>query len=135
MAVLLRLQQIRDPHHPQTDGKWFARAVHVGTTHTNSIAEMMQANCTLKKSDILAVICELTETIKHELNESRSVHLDGLGTFKMCISSNAVEHREDFSLDNDVRSVRISFTPERHLDAYGQSHWFLTDDAKMAMLK
>ena len=33
-------------------GKWYARAVHDGTVTTDDLADIMQDNCTVKRSDI-----------------------------------------------------------------------------------
>ena len=51
MAVLYRLSQNK-MSTSKAKGKWFAQAVMTGTIDTDALAEIMQRNCTVKKSDI-----------------------------------------------------------------------------------
>ena len=55
MSVVYRLTQ-DNRKESKTKGKWYARALHTGVIDIEGLANIMQANCTLKKSDILAVI-------------------------------------------------------------------------------
>ena len=41
----------------------------------------LQRNCTVKKADILAVLDELVETMRDQLQDSKRVKLDGFGSF------------------------------------------------------
>ena len=65
MAVLYRLSQNKN-EDSKIYGKWFAQAVMTGTVDTNALANIMQRNCTVKKSDIMAVITELIAKVVHE---------------------------------------------------------------------
>lgn len=58
MSVVYRLTQ-DNRKQSKTKGKWYARSLHTGVIDIDGLASIMQANCTLKKSDILAVIAEL----------------------------------------------------------------------------
>ena len=53
MSVSYKLYQEKRTNSSRK-GQWYARACHVGVVTTEQLAEIMQANCTLKKSDILA---------------------------------------------------------------------------------
>ena len=57
-------------------GKWYARAVHTGTVTIDDLADEMQANCTVKRADIVAVLSELVETMQKHLQMSHRVKLD-----------------------------------------------------------
>ena len=65
MAVKYRIYQSN--RKGTFKGKWYARAVHEGTVTTDELADIMQNNCTVKRSDILAVISELVETMSTQL--------------------------------------------------------------------
>ena len=71
MAVFYRLYQDNRSNstHP---GEWYARAVHTGTVDIDGLAEEMQANCTVKRADIVAVLSELVETMQRHLQMSKS---------------------------------------------------------------
>ena len=43
----------------KTYNKFYARAVYLGTTELAGMADKIQANCSVKKSDVLAVLTEL----------------------------------------------------------------------------
>ena len=61
MALNYKLYQSN--RKDDTKGKWYARVTHASTIDTNGLAAIMQANCTVKRSDILAVIAELVEVM------------------------------------------------------------------------
>ena len=88
MAVLYRLSQNK-MSNSKANGKWFAQAVMTGTIDTDALAEIMQRNCTVKKSDILAVISELIETMADQLQNSKRIKLNGFGAFKLGIENAA----------------------------------------------
>ena len=47
-----------------TNGKFYARAAHRETINTKDLAEVMQNNSTVKRSDIVAVLTELSEVLR-----------------------------------------------------------------------
>lgn len=118
MAVLYRLSQNK-MEGSKAYGKWYAQAVMTGVVDTNALATIMQRNCTVKKSDILAVITELIETMQDQLQESKRVKLNGLGTFKISISSSGASTASDYDVRKDVKSLRVLFQPEVKKDVDG----------------
>ena len=60
-------------------GKWRVRVVPQGVVTTKELAKIMEQNCTVKSSDINAVLRELAETMKTSLLDGNRVVLDGLG--------------------------------------------------------
>lgn len=73
MPILYKLRQ-DNRKNSVNKGKWYARSIMNGTTvGTNELANIMQRNCTLKKSDIIAVIAELVETMADQLQNSMRV--------------------------------------------------------------
>ena len=57
MSVFYRLRKNNNSKSAQY-GKYYARAVHVSTLTTNDIANIIQRNCSVKRSDVKAVIEE-----------------------------------------------------------------------------
>lgn len=111
MPILYRMMQNHAPNNSAT-GKYFAQVQHTGVWHTREIAKLIQSNCSLKESDVLAVLCELQYTLKQLLHNSMRVHLDGIGIFKMTVRNNPVDKPEDFDPVRDVRALKINFQPE-----------------------
>ena len=120
MSVLYRLSQNK-MSKSKVFGKWFAQAVMTGTVDTNALAEIMQRNCTVKKSDILAVLSELVETMQDQLQNSKRVKLDGLGAFKIGIENaeGGVITAADFSASKNIKGLHVLFQPEVKTDSTG----------------
>lgn len=97
-------------------GKWYARAVHTQTVDIDDLAEEMQANCTVKRADIVAVLSELVETMKKHLQMSHRVKLDRLGSFKIGMSTKPALTVGEFTASNNVKSVHVLFQPETKIE-------------------
>ena len=119
MAVFYRLSQVTSPKQ-KGYGKWYPRAVMTNTVDTNELANIMQRNCTVKKSDILAVISELIETMQDQLQDSKRVKLNGLGTFKIGLTSEGANSAADFSSSKHIKGLHVLFQPEVKTDSNGQ---------------
>ena len=122
MAVYYNLLQNHNPKFKNAFGKYYARAVHMETIGTRELAGIMQDNCTLKRSDIVATISELVDTMTRELQNGKRIRLDGLGTFKIGLCSEGVSDPADFRPDRHVKSAHILFYPETHVSREGVRH-------------
>jgi len=118
MSVLFRLHQDKSVG-TQRSGKWYARAVPTGTINTRQLAEIMQRNCTVKKSDILAVIEELVETMKDQMQDSKRVKLDGFGAFKIGLNCRGALSAKAFTVTDNIEGLHVVFSPERTHDQAG----------------
>jgi predicted histone-like DNA-binding protein len=103
-----------------TKGQWFARAVVTNVMDTNGLADIMQRNCTVKKSDILAVLAELVETMTDQLQNSVRVKLNGFGSFKIGIKGKGCPTVKDYSVAKNVKGLRVNFQPETSKDTDGK---------------
>ena len=69
-------------------GKWFATAVYDQRfVETEELANYIQQQASVKKSDIKAVLDELGGAMKHYFELGQKVKLDGIGIFKVGFSS------------------------------------------------
>jgi len=117
MPVFYKLQQNKNASMASSYQKWYARPVVAGVKDINDVADIVQRNCSMKKSDVLAVITESVEVMKDMLQDSMRVHLNGLGAFKLGISSKGAENVEDFTVSENIKKVRVIFQPETITDA------------------
>ena len=116
MAVFYKLYQ-DNRKTSSNQGKWYARAVHTGTVDIDDLAEEMQANCTVKRADIVAVLSELVETMQKHLQMSHRVKLNRLGTFKIGMSTRPpADTIEEFTAGQNVKSVHVLFQPETKIE-------------------
>lgn len=72
----------------------------------------MQRNCTVKESDIVAVLTELVEVMNDQLQNSMIVKLDGFGTFRMGMNSAPADSAKDWTVMKNVRGLHVNFIPQ-----------------------
>jgi len=101
-------------------GKFYATAVYdnhfVGT---DEIADFIQRQASVKKSDIKAVLQELGEAMKHFFEMGQKIKLEGIGILKVGFSSIGVAKAEDCGA-NTITTRRILFQPETERVVVGQ---------------
>ena len=101
-------------------GKWFATAVYdQHFIETDQLADFIQTQATVKKSDIKAVLDELGSAMKHFFELGQKVKLDGIGIFKVGFSSIGTTEKEDCGAQN-ITTRRVLFTPETERVVVGQ---------------
>ena len=101
-------------------GKWFATAVydqHFITTE--ELANYIQQQASVKKSDIKAVLDELGGAMKHYFELGQKVKLEGIGIFKVGFSSIGTTEKEDCGAQN-ITVRRVLFQPETERVVVGQ---------------
>jgi len=57
--------------------------------------------------------------LRDQLQDSKRVKLDGLGSFKLGLSTDGVEDYDKFEPRKHVKDVHVIFTPETTVDANG----------------
>ena len=104
----------------QAFGKYFATAVYdnhfIGT---EELADFIQRQASVKKSDIKAVLQELGEAFKHFFELGQKIKLDGIGIFKVGFSSIGVNKLEDCGAQT-ITTRRVLFQPETTRVIVGQ---------------
>ena len=118
MPVFYRLHQDQSVGTKRS-GKWYARMVPTSCINTRQLAEIIQRNCTVKKSDVLAVLDELVETMREQMQDSKRVKLDGFGSFKIGLNSKGARTAKSFTVADHIEGMHVVFTPERTHDAAG----------------
>ena len=102
-------------------GKWFATAVYDQRfITTEELADFIQKQASVKKSDIKAVLDELGDAMKHFFELGQKVRLDGIGIFKVGFSSIGVNDKEDCGAQN-ITTRRVLFQPETERIVVGQT--------------
>ena len=109
MSVFYRLHQDKSTGTKRS-GKWYARAVPMACIGTRQLAEIIQRNCTVKKSDVMAVL---------QMQDSKRVKLDGFGSFKIGIESKGAQTAGKYSVAEHVKGLHVVFMPERTTDSSG----------------
>ena len=102
-------------------GKWFATAVYDQRfITTEELAEFIQTQASVKKSDIKAVLDELGGALKHFFELGQKVKLDGIGIFKVGFSSIGAATKDSCGAAN-ITTRRVLFQPESERIVVGQT--------------
>ena len=108
-------------HNAKTYGKYYAKPVYDEKfVETDEIADFIQTQATLKRSDIKAALDELGSAMKHFLGMGQKIRLAGIGIFKVGFSSIGVTKAEDCTAST-ITSRRVLFQPETERIATGSS--------------
>ena len=112
--------QNKNSHNVQSYGKYYATAVYdnhfIGT---EELADFIQQQASVKKSDIKAVLDELGAAMKHYFELGQKVKLDGIGIMKVGFSSIGVAKIEDCT-SATITTRRVLFQPETERVVVGQ---------------
>ena len=93
-------------------GKWYARAVHGAEMETDELAQLIQRNASVKRSDVLAVLAELSEVMSDAIQTSRIVVLNGIGRFKAGIATKPASTPKTFTPQKNIVGAHVLFQPE-----------------------
>lgn len=101
---------------PSNDGKkkWHPRLVKMKEiVSTQKVGELIAEKSSLTPGDVHNVVRNLLSVMRDQLLNSRSVRLDGLGTFTVMASAsgNGVDSAEEVNA-SQITKLRIKFTPE-----------------------
>ena len=67
----------------------------------------------------MAVLEELVEVMKDQMQDSKRVKLDGFGSFKIGIESKGAQTAGKYSVAEHVKGLHVVFMPERTTDSGG----------------
>ena len=104
--------QNKNSHNVKTFGKYYAKPVYDEKfVETDEIADFIQTQATLKRSDIKAALDELGAAMKHFLEMGQKIRLAGIGIFKVGFSSIGVTNPDNCTVST-ITSRRVLFQPE-----------------------
>lgn len=96
--------------------KWFPRAVIVSKRPADSdeLARRIAQMSTASTGDVHLVLSSLPSVMAQIMNEGRTVHIDGLGSFffKLSCAGRGVDTPEEVSR-KQIKDIRVQFLPER----------------------
>lgn len=112
-------------------GKYFAKTVSQGDVTLRDLAVETSRNCTLRESDVLAVVTELEDVMRHRLADGQTIVLDGIGRFSLRVESEGVNKPKDFNIKRHIRRVLCRFLPASHRNSDGTLTYNFSDDVKV----
>ncbi len=112
--------QNHNQYNPKSYGKYYAEPVYDKKfVETDEIADFIQTQATLKRSDIKAALDELGAAMKHFFEMGQKVRLAGIGIFKVGFSSIGVVNKDDCTAST-IATRRVLFQPETERVVVGQ---------------
>jgi predicted histone-like DNA-binding protein len=96
-------------------GKWFAHSKSVETMNTRKLSQHISEHGSIYTPDVVfGVLEKFRSCLVEMLLESKSVKIDGLGTFYTTIENEpgGAAKEEDFNVQKNLRALHIRFKPE-----------------------
>ena len=102
-------------------GKYYVRAVYDEKFITTAeLADFIQMQASVKRSDCKAVLDELGAAMKHYFELGQKIKIDGIGIFKVGLTSAASDTEEGCTAAN-VKKSRVLFAPETSSTPTGET--------------
>ena len=105
MSIICTLEKKR------TDNRYYARTRKTGRVGFAQFAEEISRNSSAKPSDVILVLTELCEVMRHHLLNGEEIVIPDLGSFHIGIQSDSVENPRDFSPHRHIHALHIKFRP------------------------
>ena len=99
-----------NPRDKDAAPKYYGQVQSTGDVNIREMATRIQANCTVTKADVYAVLVALEDVITDALKGGEIVRLGDLGTFQIGISSKGAATEEDYDVSL-IQKARINFRP------------------------
>lgn len=119
MSVRYKTQKIR-MKSSKAYGKYYGRQVSLGHISTEKLAQEVAHSSSVTKADILSVLAELSHAMKAHLQNSMTVDLDGIGSFRVGFCSTPTDDEKSFTAGN-IKRFQIYYAPEAKFVANGKT--------------
>ena len=109
-------------------GKWFAHSKSVETMNTRKLSQHISEHGSIYTPDVVfGVLEKFRSCLLEMLLESKSVKIDGLGTFYTTIENEpgGANSQEDFNVQKNLKALHIRFIPEQEQELNISSREFI----------
>ncbi len=127
MSVKYRIREFKNSRSDY-NGYFYGQAVYNDVLDLDGIADLIERNCSMKKSDVKAVLTEMVEVFTDALQDSKVVKVDGLGRFKIGLRSHMTDTMDKFSA-SDIYGLKAVFQPEYTINKDGSRNTVLLEGA------
>ena len=109
-------------------GKWFAHSKSVETMNTRKLSQHISEHGSIYTPDVVfGVLEKFRSCLLEMLLESKSVKIDGLGTFYTTLENEpgGADKEEDFNVQKNLKALHIRFIPEQEQELNISSREFI----------
>jgi predicted histone-like DNA-binding protein len=100
--------------------KYYLSVISQQNVDLDYIARDISEKSSLSEGDVMSVVTSLIKLIPRELSYGRTVSLGDMGTFRLTVSSEGAETREEVGTDL-IRKVNFRFRPTSKCGNAGRS--------------
>ena len=94
--------------------RYHARLVVRDTMTLEDIAGIIESRSSLRKGDVIGSFIEFANVFKDELSNGNSIHIEGVGSFRIKAASPEVRSPKEMRAEH-IRCAGVVFTPEKEL--------------------
>ena len=100
-----------NPNNPAAPKKFYAQAKSTGECTLKKLSkEIAEGSTTVSDTDVLAVLNDLTKTLRRHLEAGEIVRFGDFGAFQVTVKSKGAESAEKFNASL-IHSPKITFRP------------------------
>jgi len=114
MAIKINVYQDK---RKTSNNLWYGKALHPNTIDTQGLAKRIQQNVSVKESDVMAVLIELSEVMAYELAAGSKVQLDRFGYFSYGVKSSGALTAKEWTVADNLKGFKINFQLFNRRDA------------------
>ena len=112
MAVEYKLIPKRNPQDPEAEPKYYATPVYHKTITMEELAREVSArSTTTSEGDVYSVLVDVRDIIRAHIADSDRVHIAGIGTFEIGLSSGGADTKEAFH-PSDIKGGHVKYRPD-----------------------
>ena len=100
----------RNPSNADAPLKYYACAQSAGVQSLEDMSKVIEKNCTLTSTDIMAVLHAMDEVMREQLANGQIARIGDLGYVRLSLHSTGAETAEAFN-SSYIAYARIVFTP------------------------
>lgn len=100
---------VRQDNRRTGTGLWYGKAYIRGTLTFDQIAQQIQNNCSMKKSDVIAYLTELIEVMQQKLTQGYKVQLGDIGYFSVGLKSKGALSKKKWNATEYLTSKHVVF--------------------------
>lgn len=117
MAIKYRISRRRDNMNPDGGKLFMHQAISSGEIDLERLAHEISNECTLTKTDVVAVLTALGGKMKQHLEEGKTVSLENIGRFKIGFKSKSHPDKKMLR-KKEISKFHINFQPTAKLKSW-----------------
>lgn len=115
MTIFVKMQRCWNSKN-SSFGKYYVKTVPMGEVSSRDLALRLEDRAVFRSGLVQDVLNEVAKEMKWQLQQGKTVSLDGIGRFQLVAVSDGVDTPDDFDLTHGIKQVECRFLPEGHRD-------------------